>query len=315
MRARVQLLAVLFATRVGAQQAPDTSFHFTIAAPAFARGHGPRACMDLAHNNFQSAKRNPGAYTPLAKLLEDDGFRVRETHSPFSSNTLRDCDILLLVDALGDPNVRSWWVMPHVSALGEDEIAAVDAWVRSGGGLLVIADHTPAPGAVAELGRRLGVLVLDGFAHLDSDSLAVDVFARGRAQLADHVITRGRSAPEQIDSVATFTGHAFLASREWSPLLRFSHGAVGYVPFPDLATRSDWPHFDVGGWLQAAARPLGGGRIVWLGEVSMCTALQGANGMNHPAAGQNAQFCLNINRWLSRALDGAASLRPGRLTK
>ncbi|MGH7635914.1 MAG: hypothetical protein ACRENC_19460, partial [Gemmatimonadaceae bacterium] len=234
-------------TPVGAQQAPDASFHFTIAAPAFARGNGPRACIDFAHNNYQSAHRNPGAYSPLVHLLEQDGYRIRETQSVFSACTLHDCDILLLVDALGDPNVRTWWVIPHVSALGEDEIAAVDAWVRGGGGLRVIADHTPAPGAVAELGRRLGVLALDGFAHLGADSLAIDVFARERAELVDHAITRGRSDSEHIDSVATFTGHAFLASREWSPLLRFGRGAVGYVPFPDLANRRDWPHFDVGG--------------------------------------------------------------------
>ncbi|MCH7766830.1 MAG: hypothetical protein IH916_09770, partial [Acidobacteria bacterium] len=45
-----------------------------------------------------------------------------------------------------------------------------------------------------------------------------------------------------------------------------------------------------------------------LGEAAMCTAqVSGPErrpmGMNHPKAPQNAQFCLNVVRWLSGLLD------------
>jgi hypothetical protein len=130
-----------------------------------------------------------------------------------------------------------------------------------------------------------------------------DVFSRNRGEIVDHPIVRGRRAGEQVDSVATFSGHAVYASRDWAPLLKFRAGAVGAVPSPDIP-RADWPVFSLDGWLQAAARKLGAGRVVWLGEVSVCTAIVTQTGMNHPAASQNAQFCLNVSHWLSGVLDG-----------
>jgi hypothetical protein len=297
----VSIGSQLVAAPALAQQTADATFHFTNASPAYRAGQGPRVCMDLAHNDFQSSGRNPGSYAPLVELLEKDGYRVQESQSNFTTESLRQCNVLIVVDATASANTATWWARPHVSALTPDEIGAVDRWIRDGGGLFLIADHTPAPGAVRELGDRLGIVVLDGFAHLRADT-SLDVFARQRREVADHPITRGRKATERVDSVATFTGHAFLASREWSPLLTFGAGSTGYIPYPDLP-RPEWPRFAISGWFQGAARRLGAGRVVWLGEASVCTALQDKLGMNHPAARQNAQFCLSITRWLTRALD------------
>jgi hypothetical protein len=293
---------VSFSRIAGSQQLADTAFHFVNEKPAFDSATGPQVCMDVGHNGFASAGRNPGAYRPLVRLLEGDGFRVRELLMAFTPATLRTCDLLIIVDAKADANLKNW-VLPHPSALAPDEIAVLDRWVRDGGGLLVIADHNPAPGAVADLGQRLGVIVLDGIAHTADgpDGPSVEVFARRRGEVIDHPVARGRNSRERVDSVATFTGHAFIASMEWSPVLKFGGRSVGLLPFPDLP-RTDWPHFNIDGWLEAATRRLGRGRVAWLAEVSVCTALDRDTGMNNSHAAQNAQFCLNIHRWLAGVL-------------
>ncbi len=294
------LCFVAFSNSAAAQQVADTLFHFANASPVFKRGSGPRICLDVAHNTFASARRNPGAFQPLRTLLEDDGFRTREFSTPFAAAALETCELLIVADAEAEMNLHSS-APPHASAFTLEEIAVLDAWVRHGGGLLLIADHTPTPGSAEALGQRLGVIVLDGIAHLPGAADA-EVFARNRGEVLDHPVVRGRNTNERVDSVVTFTGHAFLASSEWRPLLRFSAGSIGLLPFPDLP-RADWPHFDIDGWLQAATRPLGNGRVVWLAEVSVCTALGRDTGMNHPRAKQNAQFCLNIHRWLAGILN------------
>lgn len=269
--------------------------------------------MDVAHNNFQSAERTPGGFKPFAKLLRGDGYRVRESSQKFTAEMLADCDILVIASATGDDNLRDW-AFPHPSAFTRREIEALYQWIRNGGGLLLITDHAPIPGAAADLGTMLGVVALDGYAQL-RQAPKPDVFSREDGNLAGHAIFRGRSESERVESVGTFVGHPFQASRDWSPLLKFGPEATAYVHlgfnFPDLP-REQWPRFSVSGWLHAAARRVEKGRVVLLGEVSICTALQVGEerrpvGMNHPSAKQNAQFCLNVVRWLSGVLEPAGA--------
>jgi hypothetical protein len=296
---RLVLVLLQLSNPALAQQAPDSGFRFANAKPAFTLGTGPRVCMDVAHKNFQSAARNPGAYQPLAELLQGDGYRVWESHDPLTAETLRNCDLLVVAAAYGAND--HYWSYPRVSAFTRAEITSLYQWLRDGGSLFLTTDHTPAPGAAAELGEILGVVGLDGLARLRPDTFP-DVFARARSEVFEHAVFRGRGKPERVDSVATFHGQAFRTSNAWSPLLQFGAASRGYVPFVDLP-RAGWPQFSLDGWLHAAARRVGKGRVVWLGEVSTCTALRGPLGMNHPSAAQNAQFCLNITRWLSGLLD------------
>ena len=84
------------------------------------------------------------------------------------------------------------------------------------------------------------------------------------------------------------------------------HGNRGRPPVNRTPDRREWPVIEVAGWLHAAARRWGSGRIVVLGEAAMCTS-QGEGdsrmGMNAPGAEQNAQFCLNVVHWLTGLLD------------
>jgi hypothetical protein len=135
--------------------------------------------------------------------------------------------------------------------------------------------------------------------------------------LASHPVNEGRQAEETIEWVVTFHGQAFLASDDWDPLMVMGANAVSLIPlslnFKD-AQWGDGPVISANNWLHGATRNLDAGRIAILGEGGMCTAqfddLDGSienplepYGFNAPQAPYNAQFCLNVVRWLSGILD------------
>jgi hypothetical protein len=67
------------------------------------------------------------------------------------------------------------------------------------------------------------------------------------------------------------------------------------------------PRVAVEGWCQGATLRFGKGRVALFGEAAMFTAqLAGPNrapvGMNAPQAPQNAQFLLNVVRWLTKKI-------------
>ncbi len=304
------LLYALLAPGVSAQQVADSDFKFANPAPAFAEGQGPVVCIDEAHNNFHTAG---GRYASFADLLRGDGYRVESSTAPFTAESLAGCRVMVIANAMDAKNQGNW-AYPHASPFSQEEIVAVFQWIRGGGALLLIADHSPMAGAAADLGAMLGVGFLDGYARVNPGGGELpDVFTLEGGGLGAHAVTRGRVAKESVAAVGTFTGSAFRASLEFMPLLTLPDTAV--VEFrwsqslgDDAPPREEWPRIAVAGWLQGAARALGHGRVVVLGEAAMCTAqLFGPErrpmGMNHPGAPQNPQFCLNTVRWLSGVLE------------
>ncbi len=308
---------VCFVEYVGAQEPNELSWRAEVSAPAFPYGLGPRVCIDQGHNNYHTAE---GLYRPFASLLRNDGYVVEGFDSEFSTETLQRCRILVIVSPLADGNdyegeTGPIWAYPQSSALSPTELNAVVDWTRGGGMLLLIVDHAPWPGAAGDLGLLLGVVMLDGNADVPEslnvfrsrDTRAPSALALGT--LGNHPILEGRSDGERVDSVFTFSGHAFWPSQELQPLLIFDSDAVAEIPLSYAVTgvpRSEWPRISIAGWLQGAAGLIGGGRFVILGEAAMCTAQvdeDGPWGMNHPLAIQNAQFCLNVLHWLSGMID------------
>jgi hypothetical protein len=133
-----------------------------------------------------------------------------------------------------------------------------------------------------------------------------DVFRVSDGTLQEHTITRGRTDVDRVEQVATWTGTAFRATREFEPLMTYGPASRAWVElvetFPHLP-RAEYPVFEAEGWLAAAAREVGAGRVVVLSETSMCTALtsdSGPWGMNTEAGAQNPRFCLNAARWLAQ---------------
>lgn len=293
------------------QQVNDARFDFSNSHPAFAVASGPRVCMDEAHHNAHTAT---GLYAPFATILRSDGFRVSRFAQSLSREALETCDILVLGSGrAGSAQSADFWSYPHASAYTREEVGAVVRWVRSGGALLFVWDHAPAAGTAAGLASLLGVQTLDAWADATPRGMYPEIFRRADGLFANHIILRGRSPREQIDSLATHGAGAFFPSRWIQPLLVYGREATAWVRLGDMGQgipdipEADWPRFDIHGWLLAGTREWGRGRIVFLGDSTACTAqLYGPESlpiaMSHPSGRQNAQFCLNLVRWLGRAL-------------
>src|SRR5262249_46406591 len=129
----------------------------------------------------------------------------------------------------------TWLALPTLSAFSEAEIRAVRDWVQVGGKLLLIADHMPFAGAVADLAAAFGVHYTNGYVFNQKTVDRKDfdgtlVFQRADGSLADHGIVRGRFAAELVDAVATFVGSAFRGGKERRLLLTLSESMAALRP-------------------------------------------------------------------------------------
>lgn len=287
------LILLASAGPLAAQQVADTTFTPVTGPAAWEAGQGPVVAIDGAHNNFHTVD---GRYGTFARVLRQDGFRVRGLEETFSEESLGGLDVLVIANALADDDVGAW-VRPNPSAFAPEEIAAVRRWVEDGGALLLIADHMPFPGAAAEIAAAFGFELLNGFAVQPGRDGPL-VFRRTDGALAAHPLTEG------IDSVATFTGQALRPPDHASVLLTLPGGTVSLNPDTAWAFHEETPSTDVSGWAQGAVADAGRGRVAVFGEAAMFSAqLAGPQrvpmGMNAPVAGGNARLLVNLMRWLA----------------
>ena len=287
------VVCLLLSCAISAQQVPDTSFLPAIDNPTFDTGRPPVVAVDGAHNNFHTADHG---FLPFAELLRRDGFTVFGLQSVLTDSVLRTLDILVIANALHECNIGNWQ-KPTPSAFSESEIAAVSRWVKNGGSLFLIADHMPFPGAAQELAASLGITFQNGFA-IDTTRRGFAVFRKGEGTLAEHELT------DNIDSIVTFTGQAFWASEDYTPLVTFGDGFVSMMPEVAWQFDDSTERFSVAGWTQLAVGEVGEGRVVVSGEAAMFTAqLAGDDklpvGMNYPGAPDNLPFLLNLMHWLA----------------
>ena len=290
-----------------AQRIADPNFDTSVANPAYAK-RGPRVLFDEAHHNIHTAT---GLYKPLADLLTADGYRITRNTQKFTLGRLKEYEIVVISNALGAPAV----FLPEASnpsfppeasspAFTEQECDAVRDWVRSGGALLLISDHTPMGASNAGLAKRFGVEMSD--AHTvdpenttpRGDAPGLIVYTRERG-LREHPITNGRDSTERVGRVITFTGQS----------VKGPVGAVDFMQLSDTArdvVRSSGQDTSAAGRAQGVAIHVGKGRVVVLAEAGMLSAqLAGPNkaflGMNRVDT-DNRLLALNIFHWLSRKI-------------
>ncbi len=277
----------------------------TVPAPQFTADTGPRVLVDAAHGNFHKID---GRFAAFAKLLRADGYRVASADQPISPELLSGANIFVIANAVkGGENAQ--WVLPTAPALAPDEVTALAKWVHDGGSLLLIADHMPFPGSVAELADAFGIAFRNGYAIKSVGEGGSVIFTRSGG-LADHAITRGRNAAEQITALKTFTGQAFSAVVPVEPLIRMPDDWTVFYPQEAGKFTSTTPSQSTRGLLQGAVLRHGQGRVAVFGEAAMFTAqtqilgdaVVHRMGMNDPEASQNAQFVLNVLHWLSGLL-------------
>ncbi|MDF2771543.1 MAG: hypothetical protein K0S86_1037 [Geminicoccaceae bacterium] len=291
-----------------AQQVIDTAFRpVRPAAPAYASGHGPLVLVDEAHNNFHT---QTGRFAPFARLLESDGFVVGANASRFTRSDLATARVLVIANAL-HVSVRqvSDMRLPARSAFDSTEILELAAWVRSGGSLLLIADHMPYAGAAADLAAEFGVLFANGFVEPPHGAERctrdfVITYRRSDGSLRPSAIRMPAQNAPPVDSVTTFTGSAFRLAPgvTGEALLQIQRGKL-WMPLAPWVFGDTVPSTAADGMLQGAALRVGRGRVAVFGEAAMFTAQRKCPehlpmGFNSPAAGQNARFILNVLRWL-----------------
>jgi hypothetical protein len=275
-------------------QRPDPDFNPPIGKATFREGQGPVVAIDEAHYNFHTAG---GRYSPFARLLRRDGYRVLEAKKALSAGSLKDVHILVISNALAERNAKDDWTLPTPPAFTAAEAIALREWVEAGASLLLIADHMPFPGAVSNLAREFGVTFSNGFAVRKGVKDGRLFFRREDGGLRDNKMTRG------ISTVVSFTGSAFRAI-DADPLLVLGADVESLEPDQAWRFEEKTPRVPVAGWYQGAVMSRGKGRVAVFGEAAMFSAqldgvLRSPMGMNHPAAAENPRFLLNVMRWLA----------------
>lgn len=287
-------------------QLGDIEYMPVVAAPAYTSEQAPVVLVDAAHGNYHTID---GRYGAFARLLEADGCVVRSADGPATRDLLGQADVYVISNAIkGGEEAEG--VLPAVSAFTSDEIIAIRGWVEDGGALLLIADHMPMPGATADLAAAFGFVFYNGFAFQKGAEHGHFTMSRADGTLADHPITRGRSASERIESVMIFTGQAFRPPDDAAPLLILPAGVEILLPSVAWEFSERTPRVAADGLLQGAVLKVGLGRVAVFGEAAMFTAQRGVEngeislfGMNHPEARDNEQFILNVIHWLTGLLE------------
>lgn len=299
----MKLLAAIFAlalliSPVIAQQVADVEFNTSIENPAYKR-EGPRVMFDEAHNNFHTTD---GRYKPFVDLVSNDGYRVVRNRQPFSKTTLASYKILVIANALGAEEDDEEGA--DKSAFTDEEMQAVQDWVKGGGALLLIADHAPFGGAAAALANRFDVDMSKGYTFDQQNSVAGAptqlIFSRENKLLATHPITEGRGEKERLNVVRSFTGQSLKGPEGSAAILVLSDTAT------DRATFASQESTSAAGRAQAVALKFGKGRVLVQGEAAMLSAqVSGPDkrtmGMNVPG-NDDRQYVLNVMHWLSGVL-------------
>ncbi|KQY85125.1 DUF4350 domain-containing protein [Brevundimonas sp. Root1423] len=304
------MVLTVAAPALAQQQMTDPDFRPTVARHAFA-ADGPMVVIDGAHNNFHTVD---GRYSPFVALLRADGYHVRGGTAPFDAGGLDGVGVMVIANA-GPADDGS----PFTAS----EIEAVEAWVRGGGRLLLIADHAPFGTAAEALAARFGVKMGKGYAFAMSDGdadLTTNLTYPAEA-FGDHPIISGRNADERVASVTAFTGQSLEGPAGSATLLPMTVGAREARDLPTLQALAG--RLDGGAAGEAALTELstpalpaqglafqhGQGRVVVLGEAGMLSAqvVRYTDGQPDRRFGMNmapgnAQFGLNIMHWLSGLL-------------
>jgi hypothetical protein len=287
-------------------QRSDEDFNTTVARPAYLKRR-PKVLFDNGHNNADTSN---GLYRAFASLISSDGYEVAPNKERFSKRALKDYDVLVTVNASGPPAQRD------AAAFTEEECNAVRDWVSSGGALLLITDHAPFSGAVAELSKRFGVDLTKGYTidtvryNKESDDQTELEFTRDNGLVAEHPITRGRDPTERISRIITFTGTSLKGPDRSVAFLKLADTAMDVLPpdskavFPDNQPR-DHKTIAAAGRAQGVALEFGKGRVVVLSEAAMLTAQTTPGGLRfgmNVSGTDNRQLALNIMHWLSGLL-------------
>lgn len=283
-----------------AQQYPDTTFSPPITEPLFDKGSGPTVYIDGAYNNFHQLD---GGYRAFADLLARDGYSLKANDQLFSDESLRDIEVLVISNPINSENQGRWY-KPIYPAFSEEEVRAVEQWVKGGGRLWLIADHMPFAGAAADLAAAFGGIFHDGFAA-DTTQGGSTLMCRSNGTLADDPVTAGFRPGFRSDSIYSFTGQAFEIGPSFRNIMPLTNNWLSLEPDTAWQFNESTPRYSADGWSQGALRAYGKGKVILWGEAAMFTAQVVETedgtfkaGMNSPRAPNNYKLLLSLMEWL-----------------
>jgi hypothetical protein len=316
------MIILLLSTGIYAQQMADPNFKSSVERPAYTQSH-PTLMIDEAHSNFHTAE---GRYKPFADLLRSDGYQVIRGTKKFQKKELKGVRVLLISNATA-PDATDEASGP---AFTEEECDVVRDWVRAGGSLLLIADHTPYGSAAENLGKRFGVDMGKGFVFdfVNSEAMPlITVFSRENGLLGTHALLQGRNPTEEVKRVVAFTGQSLSVPEGATALMKL--GPAAYESLSEQELQAVFTMDSQGkitqknenltaharlvaGRAQGIAMKFGKGRLVVMGEAAMFSAQlilykEGDKeqelkmGMNVPG-NDDRQFAINVMHWLSGLL-------------
>ncbi|MFK7970233.1 MAG: DUF4440 domain-containing protein [Bacteroidia bacterium] len=299
MRFIILSLLTALCLQTQAQQLPDTTFIPDIDQAAYMRGEGPMIFIDEGHNNLHAASQGFGGFIKMMKM---DGFRVERVKTLFEdAESLKNCDILIIANAIHERNTNGNWVVPNPSAFSKKEIKTIKQWVDNGGKLLLIADHMPFSGAAYDLGKAFGFKWLNGFAKIKPYFWPPSHFEGD--MIPKSPVSEGLKSMEGINRIASFSGSAFLPPKNAIPVLNFLPENQSLQPDTAWRFKDDTPTKSLEGYCQGALLEYGSGKMAAWGEAGMFSAqiIMGdvKAGFNSPYAPQNAQMVLNLMHWLA----------------
>jgi hypothetical protein len=175
------------------------------------------------------------------------------------------------------------------SAFTEQEVIALESWVREGGSLLLVADRAPFGAPARALAKAFGVT-------LDNNTVLVkQADGSPSGELTIDVNKYGERAHPLFDRVLTVVYVVGESLSGPGVILRAPDGAYG----GSTPQAADGP--------PAAGKPLmlafdhGKGRVVVIGDGGVVSAFGSASGNAHRgiSEGDNARFVRNLFKWLA----------------
>ena len=259
----------------------DESFDPQIAKPAFASGKGPVVVVDQRHRNVVSLE---SYFRPVGKFLGKDGYVVKAGNDLFTDASLAPAKVLVIANAQAEDHSPT-----GSPAFTDAEVAAVEAWVKKGGGLLLIADRAPFGGPALSLARAFKVTLDDNTVLRKGDDgkpdgvLTIDVAADGDKK---HPVFKG------VSKVVYVVGESL--------------DGPGVVLRAPKGTYSGPTNQAVDG-PSAAGKPIilafshGKGRVVVIGDAGIASAFGSVGGSTHRGISEadNILFVRNTIRWLA----------------
>ncbi len=275
----------------------DLTFDTKVPVPAFTTQR-PKVLWDRAHFNFLTISGRDRAFR---ELVTNDGYEVIASTEKFHSKMLAGYDIVFIGQASGG-NTPETDAQP---AFAPEECEALYSWVRSGGSLLLLADHYPADVAVNILANRFGMTFSKGWVSEKNDrhddpaynTGSSIMFSRENGLLRDHPIMNGRVAAERVNWLLTVYGSS-LDGPSGSELLLIPPTASNVSMARGVEPAGL-------GRASAVAMTVANGRVAVFADSSMFTARIVERGKESHPDGMSRrdldgrQLALNVMHWLS----------------